>query len=192
MEKDTQNNNIENIFHILTLNGEKIVFETQKDYQIWYEYQWKYDPIPSKITDEIYLGNKISATNTTKLKEFGITHIVVCGDEFTIDMTMRKNFKYLQIKIGDVEFLDIKQFFPSCYDYIKQCIDNKGKVLVHCSAGISRSSSVVCSFLIKNKQISFEEAMEIIWKSRIVASPNRGFEKQLKEWYQEEVENEKK
>lgn len=37
------------------------------------------DSIPDLITESIYIGNLTNATNKAKLKELGITHILICA-----------------------------------------------------------------------------------------------------------------
>lgn len=37
------------------------------------------DSIPDLISDNIYIGNLTNATNKEKLKELGITHILICA-----------------------------------------------------------------------------------------------------------------
>jgi len=37
------------------------------------------DSIPDLIAENIYIGNLTNATNKEKLKELGITHILICA-----------------------------------------------------------------------------------------------------------------
>jgi len=53
---------------------------------------------------------------------------------------------------------------------------------VHCAAGISRSSSVVCAFLMATESLTFEQALEEVKKARPFVSPNMGFRRQLRLW----------
>ena len=56
----------------------------------------------------------------------------------------------------------------------------KHKVLVHCQAGISRSSTVVISYLMRFRDMSYDEALLFVHARRPVISPNSAFVKQLK------------
>ena len=51
----------------------------------------------------------------------------------------------------------------------------KNKILVHCFAGKSRATSFTLAYLLKVKQISLKDGLEMIWKVRPIAAPNPGF-----------------
>ena len=59
---------------------------------------------------------------------------------------------------------------------------NKGSVLVHCYAGVSRSASVVIAYLMQEKDMLFQEAFQFASKRRPVIFPNMGFQRQLCEF----------
>lgn len=67
---------------------------------------------------------------------------------------------------------------PSSRDHSLK-FENHNRVLVHCSAGISRSPSVVMAWLITRRGKSFEEAFEMVKRCRPYIMPNEGFERQL-------------
>jgi protein-tyrosine phosphatase len=46
-------------------------------------------------------------------------------------------------------------------------------------AGVSRSSSVVIAYLIREKGMTYDEAFGIVKVKRSIIDPNRGFVKQL-------------
>ena len=58
----------------------------------------------------------------------------------------------------------------------------KGGVLVHCYAGVSRSSSFVIAYLIQKYIISFDDAKEKVKKKRPCVHPGDGFVHQLKNY----------
>ena len=49
-----------------------------------------------------------------------------------------------------------------------------------CTAGISRSATIVISYLMKFKKLKYEEAFDITKKARVYIKPNPGFERTLK------------
>ena len=62
---------------------------------------------------------------------------------------------------------------------------SNGKVLVHCQAGISRSSTIVIAYLMKKKGISLETAFRETKKIRSIVEPNILFYSQLYEFESE-------
>lgn len=58
----------------------------------------------------------------------------------------------------------------------------KGPVLVHCYAGISRSASMVVAYLM-SKGRSFQEAMTLVYEQRRIIDPWHGFIKEIKEYF---------
>mmetsp|Transcript_3384 Transcript_3384/g.4209 ORF Transcript_3384/g.4209 Transcript_3384/m.4209 type:complete len:94 (+) Transcript_3384:208-489(+) len=56
----------------------------------------------------------------------------------------------------------------------------RGAVLVHCAAGISRSASLVIAYLIRYHRMDFEEAFEHVKLGRNFINPNKSFIEQLR------------
>jgi protein-tyrosine phosphatase len=54
---------------------------------------------------------------------------------------------------------------------------NRGAVLVHCYAGVSRSATCVIAYLMQEKHMGFEEAFSFASKKRPVIFPNMGFQR---------------
>lgn len=69
------------------------------------------------------------------------------------------------------------------FDFIGDWISKArlyGNVLVHCIAGISRSSSGLIAYMIKYLGFSFEDALRHCQSRRSIINPNEGFVEQLK------------
>lgn len=77
---------------------------------------------------------------------------------------------------------DLSSFIFESIDFLELIhnTDKTNRCLVHCHAGISRSVSLVLSYLMYKNKYSFEEALEIVKSKRSVACPNISFECQLK------------
>ncbi|NGX59697.1 MAG: hypothetical protein KR126chlam3_00853 [Chlamydiae bacterium] len=59
----------------------------------------------------------------------------------------------------DDEELLVEDWFCSAFAFIDQALQNDQKILVHCSAGESRSASLVVAYLISRIGMTYEEAM---------------------------------
>ncbi|CAG8508978.1 4732_t:CDS:1 [Paraglomus occultum] len=108
-------------------------------------------------------------------------------DEYTRPLVDSKspNFlppKYLKIRIADVPSARISEHFDVCIKFIESAQANGGRVLVHCQAGVSRSTSIVIAFLMHSQRISYEQAFRIVKQKRQSVKPNTGFVRQLREF----------
>lgn len=77
---------------------------------------------------------------------------------------------------------NISQHFNETYNFIENSINNNQAILVHCAQGISRSGTIVIVYLMKKYNKTYEEALKQVQKKRSIVEPNKGFEKQLKEF----------
>jgi atypical dual specificity phosphatase len=58
----------------------------------------------------------------------------------------------------------------------------KNVVLVHCMAGMSRSATIVCAYLLATTPMNTQETISFVRSKRPIIRPNYGFEKQLRFW----------
>lgn len=131
----------------------------------------------SKITENIYLSDLASAFNKEKLKEDGITHILtlILG----IDPMYPNDFKYKNINVRDVSHESLDNYFEDANNFIDDAIKGGGKILIHCSYGVSRSASIVIAYLISKRGKNYEEAYNYVKERRSIIEPNEGFKEQL-------------
>jgi dual specificity MAP kinase phosphatase len=61
-------------------------------------------------------------------------------------------------------------------------INKNIKILFHCHAGISRSSTLAIAFLCMAKNYSLNDAYNLALSKRSIIKPNKGFMIQLKEY----------
>lgn len=118
-----------------------------------------------------------AATRRT-LKDRGIDHIVVCADgseAYSGDVT------YHHVPLGDVSSAKnenvLVESLPKTIRFIDAVVGAGGGCLVHCNAGISRSASVVCAYLMRSRLVRFEDAYLLVVSKRPIASP--GFDEVL-------------
>eukprot|EP01105_Mastigella_eilhardi_P021640 TRINITY_DN5263_c0_g1_i1.p1 TRINITY_DN5263_c0_g1~~TRINITY_DN5263_c0_g1_i1.p1 ORF type:complete len:531 (-),score=155.04 TRINITY_DN5263_c0_g1_i1:102-1694(-) len=138
------------------------------------------DPVPNEIIPGLYLGSMVAAKNKHRLKALGVTHIVTVlkSEENT---SMYPNvFKYLVISADDLGTEDLLSHFEECHAFIDEALErDKTACLVHCGAGISRSATMVISYLMHKQNLTREQATKLVKSRRDVISPNPGFCHQL-------------
>ena len=84
------------------------------------------------------------------------------------------------LNVLDVPQARISLHFQEAADFIERALIGGGKVLVHCMVGISRSATIVLSFLMLKRGLSLEEAGRSVRRHREIR-PNDGFLRQLVE-----------
>ncbi|KAL6988028.1 Phosphoric monoester hydrolase [Sarracenia purpurea var. burkii] len=85
----------------------------------------------------------------------------------------------MAVPIRDMESENLLDYLDVCLDFIEES-RNKGAVLVHCFAGVSRSASIITAYLMRTEQLSQEDALESLRQSCDFVCPNDGFLEQLK------------
>ena len=130
----------------------------------------------NKITEKIYLGSYQGARNKEKLLEYGISHILICGNR--LSPLYPEMFTYCILNMEDTNEQEIISHLKRGLDFIKSA----DKIFIHCVAGVSRSPTVVLGYLIRNRRMCLEEALKYIKSKRYEASPNPNFLRQLKEF----------
>jgi hypothetical protein len=136
------------------------------------------------IGRSVFLGDARDASNARGLKDVGITHIVSCCPEFGETIRPVEGVTYLRICIADTRDAQISTHFDVVYRFIENALleDQNSKILVHCAAGISRSATLVISFLMRYFSIKFDVALEAVCELRDKVWPNFGFQRQLREF----------
>lgn len=149
------------------------------------------------INDTLYLGDRKSALTEQVLVDLKITHIVNATNappaEYPRDYTSKGfiknkfedrkdlNVKYIRVPVDDISVQKIKDHFDAVHQLIHDAIHKeRGRVLVHCFAGVSRSSTIVISYLMRYRKMSYLEAFQLVKSRRDVIQPNVGFVDQLK------------
>ena len=94
-------------------------------------------------------------------------------------------FVYKMVTIDDIPSANLKQYFKVCHRFIDSALADGGVVLVHCWAGVSRSATIVISYLMQKHGISMLQATDRVRLQRWFINPNPGFKNQLKRFEKE-------
>jgi len=133
--------------------------------------------ISTIISNELYLSGIFGVRRNAKyLQKLGITLIINVAREA---YPVRGQWKNLNLPLSDNPGQNIIQYFESIYRVIDKEISSGGKVLVHCMAGISRSATIIISYLMKKFNGRPVETFTYVKKLRPIIAPNAGFLKQL-------------
>jgi len=133
----------------------------------------------SFVEENLYIGSRRGARDKALLEAYGIKRIIQIQDD-TIEPFFPGEFEYLCYGFLDDEVYDITSILPETLAFIKRAQDANESVLVHCNCGVSRSASVVLSYLRAKYDLSYEEALGRLVKARACVGPNDFFEEKLK------------
>ncbi|XP_050430340.1 dual specificity protein phosphatase 22-B-like isoform X2 [Adelges cooleyi] len=129
------------------------------------------------IIPGLYIGSLRDSKDLTQLEKNQITHIISILD---VPREIYQNKIYLCIEAIDSPEQNLMQYFSSCNDFIHKARLNDQNVLIHCLAGMSRSVTIAIAYVMSVTSIKLKYTMRLIKMCRPIASPNKGFSKQLK------------
>ena len=143
------------------------------------------DVLSEIIPKKLFLTNYRGAENVEELQRIGCTHIAAVGAEF-VDNEENHAGTALKVKFWNKDITDDEEngesMGKSLRDaalFIKKALSKKkGCVVVHCAAGISRSTTVVLGYLLlhdKKRGATLKDAFGVVQKARECVWPNDGF-----------------
>src|SRR5262245_6838806 len=96
-----------------------------------------------EILPDLFLGDSGDACDRDRLRKRGITHIVNLSKE--LPCSFEAEFRYLWVRLEDPDprFADKVPEFCAFIDEGRR----HGKVMVHCTGGVSRSPAVLLAYL---------------------------------------------
>ena len=150
-----------------------------------------YDAVMHEVRPRLWLGSVEAAADHSLLATHNIQHLVTCG-RFLAERTPLPAdgsvTRAVSLEIDDLDEVDLLEHLPHTSDVLCELLGTASRpgsttgVLVHCSAGRSRSASVVIAYLMREERLSYEQAYASAVKARPIVQPNTGFSHQL-EWY---------
>lgn len=113
------------------------------------------------------------------MKSFNFTHVLNVTAELP-NYFEDRGFEYLKISVNDYETETISLHFKKAYEFIESA--KKGKILIHCVLGRSRSFAFLVMYIMVKYGLSFEESNEVVNERRFLGQINLGFQEQLIEF----------
>jgi atypical dual specificity phosphatase len=154
-----------------------------------------HNPVSLVLPPSLYLGPCSAASSKQFLASNSITDVLSIGANPSSQGGGRvEGVTYHRLSINDSTSSSISKIADAACEIIDSAIastsessknsgggNGNGKILVHCSAGISRSPMVVAAYLMKRKGLTLKAALGQIIRVRPQVAPNAGFLQQLKE-----------
>lgn len=144
---------------------------------------------PNDHYNEVYpgilLGDESLAKDISGLKAIGVTHVLNAaqGKKFNQIDTNPEFYQEAGITFLGIPAVDIMTFKMAPHhskgaDFIKEALDAKGKLYVHCKSGVSRSATLVLAYLIHHQGMPLLPAVKLLREKRKIL-PNDGFLREL-------------
>jgi dual specificity MAP kinase phosphatase len=139
----------------------------------------------SEILPFLYLGNERDAADRDRLKELGITHILNVTSHLPLFFEGEDDLTYCRLSASDSAHQNLTQYFQRAFEFIDAARKHNGKVMIHCQAGVSRSSTVVIAYIMKHSSLSMSSAFHFVKSKRTIIAPNFNFMGQLMDFEQQ-------
>ncbi|TRY82996.1 hypothetical protein DNTS_003977 [Danionella cerebrum] len=157
-------------------------------------------------------GDTEDSENRESLSRNGITHILsVCNNArpvlegrsfskrseehsgveeelmLTCVCSLHQDMTYLCIDAADASRQNLSQHFRESIRFIHECRLDGGACLVHCLAGVSRSTTLLVAYLMTVTSFGWEDCLSAVKAVRSFVGPNDGFQQQLQEFQTEQL-----
>ncbi|NWI54530.1 DS22A phosphatase, partial [Calyptomena viridis] len=109
----------------------------------------------------------------------GVTHILSVHNSAK---PVLEDMTYLCISASDSSSQNLVQHFKESIKFIHECRLGGGGCLVHCLAGVSRSTTILVAYLMTVTELGWESCLAATKAVRPYVSPNSGFQWQLQEY----------
>ena len=135
------------------------------------------------VTGSIWLGGQFSVRDRAALARRGTTHVLACNGRTPFFLSLFGG-QSPRTKVIDWDDEDTQQLseLHDALAFLTEALLSGGVVLVHCTAGRSRSAAVVVAFLIARLGMVYDDALAAVKQVRPWVAPNAGFERQLREF----------
>lgn len=145
-----------------------------------------------EIIPHLYISNWGSSNDPKKIKQYNIKAVITIETrkkpEYILKYYKENNIDFLYLYLDDMPNEDISKYFDISYNFIKKHIDKKENVLVHCYAGISRSSTIIFNYMLREYYLNngykcprciLKYFLDYSRNKRPIINPNTGFINQL-------------
>jgi len=138
----------------------------------------------NRITNNVWLGNYIDASNENFIHDNNIKVIINCSKHLPFYFSQSEVAYRYRIPVDDDRAENsinlMYLYLPKIVQLMKYHANKGENIYVHCHAGMQRSATVIAAYMMSNWNINMLEAMQHIKKYRSIAfTPFINFEKSL-------------
>lgn len=133
----------------------------------------------TEVLPWIVFGSAEPARDLYLMIRLGITHILNVTTE--IDNFHPESFVYMRVPIEDKEDSDAGAHFPAAIDFIHRAYTGKGRIYIHCTAGVSRAPTFAMAYVISKRECALVDCYRYILARRPITNINSHFLFQLAE-----------
>ncbi|XP_069390908.1 dual specificity protein phosphatase 14 isoform X1 [Paralichthys olivaceus] len=133
----------------------------------------------SQVSPGVFLSDLDSALNVGVLTSRNITLIINASGLQDVSYP-QLDLQLLHVPVQDQPHAPLSHYFESVAERISQ--NQTGATLVHCTAGRSRSPTLIMAYLMRCEGLSLRRAHEQVLDQRPFIRPNAGFWLQLMEY----------
>lgn len=135
----------------------------------------------NEVLPRLFIGGEPD----TEINDLKCNKIETVLTIMNVDLTEKSSdVSYYWFKLYDMPKAEMKKIVPEAIKLISDAI-LLGNILVHCQVGMSRSVSIVISYMVIVLGFTVDQSLKVIRERRPWACPNNGFMDQLMELQQE-------
>lgn len=135
---------------------------------------------PSEILPFLFIGSRTNAADAKLLEDLHIKFVL--NVTFDCPNFHEENLVYKRIPVRDTWNQNLQSFFSDAFEFIELARKSDSRVLVHCTAGISRSSAIVIAYIMRAFAMSLSHAYSFVKSKRQIISPNLDFMGELRDF----------
>jgi dual specificity phosphatase 12 len=123
-----------------------------------------------EILPGLWLGNRTAALDSRWLGEKGIRAVFNCTKEIPFTPTIQRKYRVpVDDNLQDEEIRNLELWSYEIVMKMSREYKTGQPMLVHCAAGMQRSAACVGMFLIANRNMNVEQAIDFIKEKRNIA-----------------------
>ncbi|XP_070685637.1 dual specificity protein phosphatase 14 isoform X2 [Pempheris klunzingeri] len=133
-----------------------------------------------QVRPGLYLSGLDSAVNSSVLCSRAVTLIINASGLEDVSYPPLDGLQVVHVPVQDRPHAPLGHYFDPVAERIDQ--NQTGATLVHCTAGRSRSPTLVMAYLMRSEGLSLRRAHELVLEQRPFVRPNAGFWRQLMDY----------